>query len=315
MKIAILNECFFNDNHLQKLKKLGEVTIYDNTNNEDLAIERLKDVEIAITDCYIAPLNNKVLGSTNNLKLLAINSTGYDLVDLKTATQKGIKVANVPGFSTDAVAEQAIALMFAVNRKIPLGDKNMRLKPFEIDPGDKNQRQYLGFNVRDKTMGVIGLGKIGTRVAELALGLGMKVVAYNRTPKQIENVKVVSLEELLKTSDVVSLNLALTPDTQNIIGEKELSLMKPSAIIINTARGKHIETQALYKALKEDKVAGAGLDTLADMSTNNPLLTLGNVVFTPHSAFFTEQSLVNVADIIVHNVEAFVKNEPINIVD
>src|SRR5690348_8616866 len=123
MKIAVLNEFFLDDSYLDRLKKLGDVEVFNDTDSEEKAIERLKDVDIALGDCFVAPFNKKVLDSTNNLKLLVLNSTGFDLVDLEAANRKDIKVANAPEFSTDAVAELAIGLMFAVNRKIVLGDK------------------------------------------------------------------------------------------------------------------------------------------------------------------------------------------------
>ncbi|MBI4919278.1 3-phosphoglycerate dehydrogenase, partial [archaeon] len=277
MRIAVLNDCFFAKSHLERLKKLGKLVIYENTTNESDAIKRLSDVDIGIADCFITPLNKKVLESTNKLKLLAVNSTGYDLVDIAAAKKKGIKVSNVPNFGTDSVAEQAIALMFAVNRNIVLGDSVFRKTLLEIDPGNIEHKKFWGFNFRGKTMGVIGLGNIGTRVAELAQGLGMKVIAYNRSPKKIKGVTLMTLKEVLKLSDVVSINLALSKETQNIIGEKELNLMKHNAILINTARGKHVDTEALFKALQNKKIAGAGLDVVADINPNHPILKLDNV--------------------------------------
>ena len=314
MKIVILNECFFLYTHINQLKSLGDLEIFEDTTTEEDAINRLKDADIAIADCLIAPLNKKVLESTNKLKFLALNTTGYDAVDLKTADAKGIKVSNVPGFATDSVAEHTIALMFAVIRKIAYGDKVMRINPFQIDPGKKEEQKFLGFNIAGKTFGVIGLGAIGQKIAELGNALGMNVISYNRTPKEIANVTMVSLEELLKNSDVVSINLQLTPETEYIIGEKELNLMKPSAIIINTARGKHIDSKALYNALSSGKIAGAGLDVIEDWTKDNPLLKLDNVVFTPHEGFFTKESLKNLSDIILKNVESFVNVNPINLV-
>ena len=139
MKIAILNESFFKESHLNALRALGDLKIHENTDTEEKAIERLEGVEIAIADCYIAPLNKKVLERAGVLKLLAINSTSYDLVDTVTAKIKGIQVTNVPGFSTEAVAEQAFALMLAVSRKIPVGDVAMRQRPFQIDPAKRHQ--------------------------------------------------------------------------------------------------------------------------------------------------------------------------------
>lgn len=315
MKIVVLNESFLTKSHIEQLNQLGEVVVYDSTDTEKKASQRLKDVDIAVIDGFICPLNATVLSSSNQLKFITLNHTGYDMVDMDSANNKGIKIANVPGFSTESVAEHVIALMFAVVRHIPQANKEMHKRPFEIDPANEYQKKYLGFNVLDKTLGIIGLGSIGRRVAELGNGLGMKVVGCNRTAKDIPNVELLSLKDLLKRSDVVSINLALSPEVEYIIGEKELSIMKPSSIIINTARGKHINTQALYNALKEKKIFAAGLDVLEDWSDDNPLVKLDNVVLTPHEAFFTEESLHNMADIIINNIKAFVQGNPSNIVN
>lgn len=306
MKIAILNESFLTTNHIERLKKLGEVIIYENTNSEEKAIERLQNVDIAVVDGFICPLSEKVLASTNMLRLIALNHTGFEMIDIESAIAKGIKITDLPGYSTEGVAEHVIALMFAVIRHIPRANHEMRNDPFQIDPANKEHRGYMGFNVADKTLGVIGLGSIGTRVTELGNGLGMKVVGYNRTPKTVPNVKMVSFEELLKTSDVISINMAMDPGVEHVIGGKELALVKPSAILINTAIGKHVDNQALYVALKDRKIGGAGLDVLEDWSKNNPLLQMDNVVVTPHEGFFTEESLTNMADIITKNIETYI---------
>ena len=316
MKIAVLNEFFLGESHLNRLKALGEVKVYLDTDSEEKTIERLEGVDIALGDCFIASFNKKVLDTTNNLKLLILNSTGYDLVDIDAANNKGIKVANAPGFSTDAVAELAIGLMFAVNRKIVLGDKAMRENPFEADPGNREHDIFWGFNLKGKTLGVIGLGKIGTRVGEIGQALGMNVIAYNRTPKQVNNIELVPLEELLKRSDVVSIHLALNSNTENIISKKELHLMKPTAIIINTARGKHIVTDDLLEDLKQNKIAGAGLDIVTDVAKDHPILKLDNVVLTPHIGSSTQESWkVNLPEIAVSTAEAFIKGEQRNIVN
>ena len=273
----------------------------------------MKGAEIAIVGDQV-PLNNTVLGTADDLKLLAIGSTGLDFVDLEFAAEKGIRVTNVPGFSTQAVAEHTIALMFAVIKRIPLGDKKVRERPFEIS-GSEDDDQFLGFDVIGKTLGVLGLGSIGTRVAELGLALGMKVVAYNRTPRSLRDVETLDLDEVLKTSDVVSVNLALTPETENKISDRELALMKPSAVLVNTARGPHINTQALYTTLKDKKIFGAGLDMLAEWGEDNALLELDNVVLSPHSAWWTQEARTNLADAIVSNVESFVRGESMNLVN
>lgn len=314
MKIKILNECFLKESHLQKLRKLGEVSTYTDTDSEEKAVSRLQDADIAIVDMYLTPINEKVLGSASKLKFISINSTGFDLVDLKSAKAKDVTVSNVPDFSTEAVAEHTIALMLATIRKIPFGNNEMRQNPFEVDPAIKRDLRYKGWDIKGKTLGIVGLGKIGIRVAQLGKALGMNVIAYNRTPKKVPGVKLKSLHEVLSESDVVSIHLSLNTETENIIGKKELQLMKPHAVLINAGRGKHIDTKALYEVLKENKIGGAGLDVLAEFSKDNPLLTLENIVLTPHVAWFTDEALENMASIIVKNVEAFVKGKPQNVV-
>ena len=311
MNIAILSEFSFNEGHIDRLRRLGRLAIYDNTLSEPQSIQRMKGAEIAIVGDQV-PLNNTVLGNAGDLKLLAIGTTGLDFIDLEFAAEKGIRVAYVPGFSTQSVAEHTIALMFAVIKRIPLGDKKVRQRPFEIS-GIEGDNQFLGFDVQGKTLGVLGLGAIGTRVAELGLALGMKVVAYNRTPRRLRNVETLDFDEVLKTSDVVSVNLALIPETENIISDRALSLMKSNAVLVNTARGPHVNTQALYTALQEKRIFGAGLDMLAELDEDNPLLELDNVVLSPHSAWWTQEACTNLADTIVSNVESFVRGEFVNL--
>ena len=198
MKIAILNECFFKEQHLNTLRALGDVVIYKNTNNEEEAIKRLKGVDIAIAAYYTTPLNKKVLESTDALKLLVVNSTGYDGVDTIVAKNRGILVANTPGYATEAVAEHAVALMLAISKKILTRDATMRQSPFKINPANQKHKKYLGFNLQGKTLGIVGLGSIGLRVAQIGMSFGMKVLAYNRSKKNIEGVRQTSLEGLLK---------------------------------------------------------------------------------------------------------------------
>lgn len=314
MKLVVLNECFLKDEHIARLKALGDLEVFTDTTTERQAIERLQGADAAIADCFIAPLNKQVFSSVPKLKYLSLNSTGYDPVDLAAAQAHGIQISDIPGFSTDAVAEHAIALIFAVNRHIVQLDKRMHEQPYEVDPADKTQLPYLGFNLRGKTLGIIGMGNIGQRVAEIAKALGMNVIAYNRSPKNVAGVEQVSLEELLKQSDVVSLHTPLNAESENMIGAKELALMQPHALVINTARGKVVDTQALADALKNKKLGGAGLDVLAQWNTDNPLLSLENVVMTPHSAWYTQESFDNLADMVVENVEAYVSGEPQNLV-
>ena len=314
MKTVVLNESFLKDTHLDRLKKLGEVEVLLGTTSEDLAIERLKGADVAIADMFESPLNKTVLANVPSVKFISINTTGFDLVDIASARENNITVSNVPGFGTQGVAEHAIALLFATVRHIVADDKAMRAGPFQLDPANRDHDRYLGTDVYGKTIGIIGLGQIGTRVAELAMALGMNVLTYNRSPREVAGIEMVSLEELLKRSDVVSLNGAYSPDQENLINEDMIALMKKTAVLINTARGSFVDDTALAKALTENRIAGAGLDFLHDWSSDNPLLKLDNVVLTPHVGWFTEESLANLADIIVENVEAFASGKPINVI-
>jgi D-3-phosphoglycerate dehydrogenase len=317
MKIAILNECFLDENHLNRLRALGEVSMFESTSSEDMAIERLKGIDVAVIDGFLCPPTAKVLNSTDSLKLIVLPHTGYFMVDLDSANKKGIKVANAPGFSKEAVAEMVIGLMFAVNRRIPLMDRNMRENPFESNPGNIDQQnKYWGFDLKGRTMGIIGLGRIGSTVATLAMGLGMKVIANNRSQKTMEGVEMVSKEDLLKRSDVISINVTSGGETKNLISETELALMKPTSILINVDQGQQVDTDALYVALKDSKIGGAGLDQVAGLTKDHPMLQLDNVVFTPHAGSSTNESFrVNLPELVVSAVEAFVRSEPKNLVN
>ena len=220
-------------------------------------------------------------------------------------------VANVPGYSTEAVAEHTFALMLAVIRRIPAADAAVRHGQFATREGDSS----FGFDLAGKTLGIVGLGRIGTRVAEIARGFGMKVLAWDRGTKIVDGVTQVALEQLLAQSDIVSLHLPLASDTENFLSAARLRLMKPTAVLINTARGKLVDEHALYEALRSGVIAGAGLDVLSEMDTSNPLLTLPNVVFSPHSAYNTRESSRTRGDFIVATVRAFVAGSPINVVN
>lgn len=315
MKIAILNDCQFTHQHLSRLRELGEVAIFEDTTSESDAIKRLNGVDIAIVDQFLVPYNQKVLESASNLKLLVLNTTSFSMVDLNVAKAKGIMVTNVPGYSTQAVAELAIGLMFAVNRKMAVGDREFRQKPFEVDLGNKEQQRYCGFDLKGKTLGVIGLGKIGKAVGEMALGLGMSVVYTNRSPQSVSQMKSLSLDELLTASDVVVMTAPLNDSTKGLIGKDQLAKMKKSAIFINISPGKVFDTEALFEALKNNQIGGAGLDIVAGLTENHPLLKLENVVFTPHVGFYTKESMANLPAMIMDDVESFLKGKPVNIVN
>lgn len=317
MKIAILNDFFFTPEHLNRLKKIGEVVIYSNTTSENLAIERLKNSDIAVVASYLTPYPKTVLEHAHQLKLLVTGSVGFNTIDIEYAKARGIQVANIPGYNKQAVAEHTIALMFAMLRNIPMGNKRFRAHPVDdLDPSSDEGKSFIGYEIFGKKFGIIGLGNTGSAVAKLAHGLGMNVIGYNRSPKNIQNVKQIPLNDVVKISDIISIHLALNNETRHIIGAKELSLMKPHAILINMGRAGHVDTEALYKALKEKRIFGAALDMTDIPYDNHPILSLENAVFAPHTGVYTQEALYhNCPEMIVQNIEAFVQGQPFNIVN
>ncbi len=314
MKVVVLNECFLSDKNLADLHALGEVALYNDTTDEATAIKRMAGKDIVLSDMYECPLNKNVLSQCANVKFLCINSTGYDLVDLETTQKNNTLVANTPGFSTEAVAEHVFALLLAINRRILSGDQAVRTKPFQINPADKAHYKYLGFNLAGKTIGIVGLGAIGSHVAKIAAGFGMKCIAYNRHKKVVSDVSMVSLDELFQQSDIITLHTPFNEDSKALINATTIEKMKSHCIIINTARGGCVVSADLAAALKAGKIGGAGLDVLDSWTTENPLLHTPNTLITPHSAWFTTEALGKIGDIMTENVKAFVAGKNMNVI-
>lgn len=306
MKIAITNPSGLTENQLQELKQLGEVVVYNDTNNDNYA-ERVKDAEIAVLDCFLTPVTGELLATTPNLKFFSINSTGFDKVDVVATKNAGVVASNVPHFSTNSVAEMAIGLMFASNRKIALGDTEFRNGLIAVDPGTPEQARFSGFDLIGKTLGVVGLGDIGTRIAEISNGIGMSVIAYNRTDRNLPNIKQVSLTELFEQSDVVVLALALNDQTTGIITKELIESMKKSAIFVSIAGLGLIDQDALKNALNNDLIAGAGIDTASQDWSE-----VKNTVLTPHNGYNTRESDENMGRIITKNIKAYIDGNPIN---
>lgn len=315
MKISILNDSYFEEAHLARLRACGSVSIHVETLTAEDAIVRLRNADIALLDGFKVPISRTIIESARKLRLLVLNSTAFHMVDISAANDRGVKVANIPGYSTEAVAEHAIALMFAVVRALPRANAAIRTKPVKITGNIKDDRIPLGYDLQGKTLGLLGLGAIGRRVAELGLGLGMKVVAHNRSPRSVSQVKTIPFDELLRVSDVISTNLSVNEETIGIISDRELTLMKPNAVLINTADAALIDTNALALALADRKIFGAGIDGFANWDSANPLLNFDNVVLCPNTAWWTRETCANQAESVVKTVEAFVKGRPINVVN
>ena len=249
------------------------------------------------------PLGRDFFEACPNVKMLSIAFTGLDHIDLEECERRGILVNNAAGYSTEAVAEETICMMIGLYRHIIENDKITRSrKGIPMSPG----REIAG-----KTIGVVGLGAIGQRVVKLAQAFGCKVLAWNRTPKDIEGVALVDKETLFKESDIVTLHIALNNETRNFVSSKEINLMKESAIIINAARGPVVNAIDLADALKNGRIAGAALDvydTEPPIPESNPLLLSPNTMLLPHIGFATEEAFELRLGIVVRNVEKYLLN-------
>ena len=255
-------------------------------------------------------IDRSVIFSEPKLKMIASYAVGYDNIDVKAATERGIPVSNTPGVLTDATSEMAWALLFSIARRTVEADKFTRAGKFK----GWGPMLMLGQDIANKTLGIIGAGRIGTTVALKSKGFNMKILYVSSHPnitlEQELNAKKVELQKLLKESDFISLHVPLTEKTYHLIGEKELKMMKKSAILINTSRGPVVDEKALAKALKEKWIFGAGLDVYEhEPSIEKELLDLDNVVLQPHSASATYESRTKMAIMAAENMIAGLKGE------
>lgn len=286
------------ENECKTLTASGhEVVVYPDRCPEK-NIERAADADIVIESNM--PLRKDFFDACPNLKMLSIAFTGLDHIDLKECERRGIIVKNAAGYSTEAVAEESICMMIGLYRHIIENDK--------ITRNCCGVPMVPGREIANKTVGVIGLGAIGQRTAELAQAFGCKIIAWNRTPKEIEGVTIVDKETLFKESDIITLHISLNDDTRNFITAKEIALMKQTSIIVNAARGPIINSQDLATALKDGKIAGAALDVYDNeppLDKNNPLLSAPNTMLLPHIGFATKEAFELRLGIVVRNVENF----------
>lgn len=285
-----------------------EITYYDTrVSDTDTLINRGRDADIIAVSNL--PLNADVINGCTNLKMLAVAFTGVDHIAMDACRQKGITVCNCAGYSTAAVADLVFGMVVALYRNlIPCNEAVRR---------EGTKEGLIGFELEGKTFGIIGTGAIGLRVASIAQAFGCRVLAYSRTKKDVPGITYTDLETLLKNSDIVSLHTPLTPETRGLIGEKELSSMKPSAILINTARGPVVDSAALADALNCGKIAGAGVDVFEmepPVPADHPLLNAKNLIATPHVAFATREALVKRAAIVFDDIDRWIKGTPANVI-
>lgn len=305
---------FDNKLNLLPLINLTNFTKYNESNNMEI-LERVKDQNIVITKEL--PIGRDLITQfPSSVKLICEAGTGYNNIDIVAAREKNITVCNIPGYSTEAVAQ--LAITFILNLISSLVPQQIMLKQNNFD----NFTKYLQlphFEIQKKTLGVIGAGTIGQKVMKTARILGMNVLVYSRTPKQWNdcNIKNTSLKELLKQSDFVSIHCPLTTDTKYLIDKEKLEMMKPSAFIINTSRGPIIKETDLIEALQKNVIAGAGLDVQdpEPPKLDNPLFSMPNVILTPHIGWKCFESRQRLIDILAENIVSFIEGKPINVVN
>jgi glyoxylate reductase len=273
-------------------------------------VRRAADADALLT-MLTDPIDAAVLGAAKRLRIVAQMAVGYDNVDVAAATERGILVTNTPGVLTETTADLAFALLLAAARRVVEGDRLARMGGWK----SWHPSFLLGQDVHGATLGIVGLGQIGLAVARRARGFDMRILYHARTRHpQAEtelDLEFVDLDRLLRDSDFVSLHVPLSAETRHLIGERELALMKPTAVLVNAARGPVVDQRALYTALKERRIAAAGLDVaeVEPIPLDDPLLTLDNVVVTPHIGSASVATRARMAEMAVESVLQALRGE------
>jgi glyoxylate reductase len=274
---------------IEFLKKSCSVEVFDGDDNpvpRDTLLKKVKDIDGLL--CLITEkINQEVFDAGKKLKVVSNYAVGFNNIDVEEASKRGIYVTNTPGILTETTADCAFALMMAASRRIVEGDKNIRARKWVHAWGP---RMFMGLDVHGKTLGIVGLGRIGVAMTKRAKGFEMKVVYYDPIRREdLEkeyDITYAPLNDLLTQADFVSIHVPLTNDTQHLIGNEQFKMMKRTAYLVNTSRGPVVEEKALYDALKAKRIAGAGLDVFEKepIEAANPLIELDNIVMTPHIA-------------------------------
>ena len=313
MKIVLLEGLGVSDQvieaHAKKLESMGHTFVaYPKNADPQVQAERSHDADVIMLANM--PLAASVLETASSLKFIDVAFTGVDHIPMAEAKQRGIAVSNASGYATQAVAELCISFMIQLLRNV--GKTEIRCRNGETKDG------LVGNLLCGKTVGIVGAGAIGKKVAALSKAFGCSVIAYNRSTVSDPAIdEQVSLEELLKRADIVSLHCPLTAQTKGLIGKEQLALMKKSAILINTARGAVVDSEALAQALADGTIAGAACDVFEKeppLDTAHPLLHSPNTIVTPHIAFASVESMEQRADIVFNNLYSWLEGKQINAV-
>lgn len=325
MKLVILDGHALNPGDLSwdAFKEFGEITLYDRT-SPDKVVERIGDAELILTNKVT--ITDEIMSACKNLKYIGVLATGYNIIDINAAKKHGIAVTNIPSYSTRAVAQAVFAFILEFANGVHSHSESVFNGGWCASP-DFCYWNHPLTELSEKTLGIFGFGDIGQNAAEIASAFNMKVVACTRSEEKIEKynkncadaskkVKSVSFDELLSVSDFISLHAPLTDKTKGVISSSALEKVKPSAVLINTARGPLVDEEAVCAALKEGRLAGYAADVLSvePMRKDNPLLTAPNCVITPHVAWAAKETRQRLMGIAVENVRSFLAGSTQNLI-
>lgn len=314
MKIVVLDGYTLNqgERDWEELNELGEVTVHDRTEPDEV-IRRAEGAEVVLTNKVV--LDCSTIEHLPDLKYIGVLATGYNIIDLSAARERGIVVTNVPAYSTDSVVQMAFAHILNLTLRVGHYAHEVHNGVWSAQP-DFSYRDTPLIELKGKRIGLVGFGNIGQAMAKVASAFGMKVVVCPHNmdmelPKEYEKAK---LNDVFSTCDIVSLHCPLTPETKEMVNSFRLSLMKKNAILINTGRGGLIDEKALERALMSGKLLGAGLDVLSSEppSPGNPLLKLKNCFITPHIAWATHEARERLMAQVVENLKAWMNGTPVN---
>ena len=296
-------------------EELGNLVVYDRT-PPDKIVSRAKGAPFVLTNK--TPLSADTLSELDGLRYIGVLATGYNIVDVETAAARDITVTNVPTYGTDSVAQHTTALLLQLVRPLAIHDEAVKAGKWSQSPDWCFSVTPID-SLAEKTLGIVGIGRIGLAVARIATAMGMRIIAYDTywpDPSALEGLSVqrVSLDELFASADAISLHCPLTEDNYHLVNAKRLTQMKPSALLINTSRGPLIDTEALTEALMEGTIAGAGIDVLEEEPppAGDALLEAPNCVITPHIAWYAKSSRKRLMAIAAANLESFQKGTAVN---
>lgn len=318
IKIVILDSYPANPGDLSwsPLAELGELTVYEHCPHDDRAeiLRRCAGAEVILTNKV--PFDRELMAALPQLRFVALQSTGFNIIDLKAARELGITVSNVPGYSTVAVAQLVFALILELASGVAKQSAAVAAGEWSKAP-DFTFYAHRMQELDHRILGIFGFGAIGQRVARIGAAFGMEVIYHSRTPRACDFARFVSLEELFRTADVLTLHAPQTPSTAKVVNREHLSLMKPGAFLINTARGGLVDSAALADALNAGTIAGAGIDTLETEPppADHPLLHARNCLITPHVGWATQEARGRLIAILAENIRGYLAGHPVNVVN